>query len=43
MARATLRVLLRDFETERLDELAQLLAQAAATAKREFPGVRVDD
>ena len=37
-----LRVLLRDFDTSRLSQQAQLLREAARGTEREFPGVRVD-
>ena len=38
VAEATFRVLLRDFETARLDELAELLDQTAAECERDHPG-----
>ncbi len=37
----TLRVLLRDFDTARLDAQADLLRQAAIETEREFPGTQV--
>jgi tripeptide aminopeptidase len=42
VAEATLRVLLRDFETARLDELAGLLARVAAECERDHPGARIE-
>ena len=38
----TIRILLRDFETPKLDGLAQLLRQAAVASTAQFPGAAVD-
>lgn len=38
----TLRILLRDFETGRLADWAQILHQAAAESRREYPAARID-
>jgi tripeptide aminopeptidase len=42
VAQVTLRILLRDFETARLDELAELLSQIASQCEREHPGARLE-
>ncbi len=42
VAQVTLRVLLRDFETARLDELAELLSQTASQCEREHPGAQIE-
>lgn len=41
VGRATVHVLLRDFETEGLDRFAGLLEQAARQVEQEFPGAKV--
>jgi tripeptide aminopeptidase len=42
VAEITLRILLRDFDTGKLTELAQQLRQAGAQTKHEYPGCEVD-
>jgi tripeptide aminopeptidase len=42
VAAATLRVLLRDFDTVRLDEYAALIARIAADCQRDHPGARIE-
>jgi tripeptide aminopeptidase len=42
VAEVSVRILLRDFQTEKLAELAELLRQAAAATMREFPGAKID-
>jgi tripeptide aminopeptidase len=42
VAEVTLRFLLRDFETEKLGELAQRLRATGAETQREFPGSEID-
>ncbi|HTU24136.1 MAG TPA: peptidase T [Pirellulales bacterium] len=42
VAEVTFRVLLRDFETTRLNELATLLHKIAADCEREHPGARIE-
>jgi tripeptide aminopeptidase len=42
VAEVQLRILLRDFETENLNRLADLLRQAAAASQTEFPGSTVE-
>ncbi|HEX4143879.1 MAG TPA: peptidase T [Pirellulales bacterium] len=42
VAQVTLRVLLRDFETARLDEMAELLGKIAAECEHEHPGARIE-
>jgi tripeptide aminopeptidase len=41
VAEATLRVLLRDFETAKLDELARQLEQVARAVEADYPGARI--
>ena len=42
MGSATLKVLLRDFDTERLADQAELLKRTASEVQDAFPGLRVD-
>lgn len=42
VGQVTLRVLLRDFQSARLAEWAQILHQAATETKREYPAARID-
>jgi tripeptide aminopeptidase len=42
VAKTTVRVLLRDFDTPRLAERAELLRAVAATVTAEYPGARID-
>ena len=42
VAQTTLRILLRDFETARLGELANLLQEAAAATEVEFPQAKIE-
>jgi tripeptide aminopeptidase len=42
VAEATLRILMRDFDSAALEEQASLLRQRAAEVEQEFPGVRIE-